>query len=110
MKSILIYHICNELDYDSQNKSLFYRHSSLIQEGFIHCSFKDQVEIVLTRYFKGVKDLYILTIDPTLLLSPLKEEYSTNNELYPHVYGEINKGAIIKVESVMSYQLHNSNF
>jgi uncharacterized protein (DUF952 family) len=39
----------------------------------------------------------ILAINPHLLISELVAEPSTNQEIYPHIYGKINKSAIVEI-------------
>ena len=75
-----------------------YEHESLATEGFIHCSFEEQLEEVLKRYFRGVDAVTILEIDPAKLTSRLVVEPSTNGERYPHIYGPINTDSIVGTE------------
>lgn len=74
-----------------------YKHKSLVDEGFIHCSFEDQIDDVLKRYFAGVPSVNILEIEPARLMSKLVIESSTNGEKYPHIYGPINVDAVTNV-------------
>ena len=76
-----------------------YEHESLATEGFIHCSFADQLEGVLLRYFRGVEGVTILEIDPAKLTSKLVIEPSTNGEKFPHVYGRIDRNAVVGSET-----------
>ncbi len=94
-----IYHIVLPEVWEKFKDEKFYEADSLASEGFIHCSFADQLEAVLQRYYKGTEKVLILTIDTEKLTSKLVEEPSTNNEIYPHIYGKIN------LESVISQQL-----
>jgi uncharacterized protein (DUF952 family) len=82
---------------ETSDKDL-YEAESLATEGFIHCSFAGQLDGVLERYYSGVERVIILEIDPTRLTSRLVEEPSTNNEIYPHVYGPINTNAVVGTE------------
>jgi len=75
---------------------------SLATEGFIHCSYESQLAGVFGRYYSGVEKVILLEIDPELLTSELRVEASTNEELYPHIYGPINNGAVV---SVMEHEL-----
>ena len=75
-----------------------YTHESLESEGFIHCSFAEQLDAVIGRYYAGVERLVILKIDPDKLMSRVVNEPSTNNEIYPHIYGPINRDAIVEAE------------
>ncbi len=54
--------------------------------------------VFLARYYKGVAKVLILTIEPEKLTSKLVNEASTNNEIYPHIYGQINREAIVEIE------------
>src|SRR5947208_12569293 len=71
-----------------------YEHESLASEGFIHCSFADQIDGVLGRYYSAVSAVTILEIDPARLTSRLVVEPSAGGEDYPHIYGPINVDAI----------------
>jgi uncharacterized protein (DUF952 family) len=71
-----------------------YRADSLQTEGFIHCSFADQVSRSANRFYAAATDLLVLTIDTTRLTSPLREEAAGNGELFPHVYGPIDRDAV----------------
>ncbi len=95
---MLIYHIVLPDVWDDAKFKTFYEAASLAAEGFIHCSYKDQLEGVIDRYYADAKALVILSIDSNLLTSPLVSEPSTNNEPYPHIYGPINVDAVINAE------------
>ncbi len=75
-----------------------YEAASLAEEGFIHCSFADQLGGVLGRYYSGVSSVVVLGIDPKKLTSKLVSEPSTGGEFYPHIYGPINRDAVVSVE------------
>lgn len=92
-----IYHIVIPGSWEEQKDLASYEHASLASERFIHCSYVEQIDGVLDRYYKGVEKVVILTIDPALLTSKLVEEPSTGGEIYPHIYGKINRNAIIDI-------------
>ncbi len=50
------------------------------------------------RYYADVDRVLLLEIDPCHLKAELKVEPSTNEELFPHIYGPINSEAVIRVE------------
>lgn len=93
----MIYHVISGASWKEQLHSEFLVVPSIQAEGFIHCCTKQQVEGVLARYFKGQSDLYLLEIDESRLICEVRFEKSTNDELFPHVYGPINKRAILSV-------------
>ena len=93
-----IYHIVLPEIWEKFKNKDFYEAESLKTEGFIHCSFAEQIEGVLERYYQGVERVLILTIDSDKLTSKLINEPSTNNEIYPHIYGQINREAIVEIK------------
>jgi uncharacterized protein (DUF952 family) len=94
--SLMIYHITSKNEWLSQKGVDSFRASTLTTEGFIHCCEVDQVEGVLQRYFAGQKDLVLLEIDGRKVSSELKYEKGGNGEMFPHIYGPIDRKAIIK--------------
>ncbi len=94
-----IYHIVLPDYWETFSACEFYETESLETEGFIHCSYAEQVGPVLKRYYQAPTTVIILRIDSDKLTSRLVEEASTNNEIYPHIYGRINREAIAEIES-----------
>ena len=92
---MLIYHIVLPDVWAAFDTEL-YRAKSLETEGFIHCSFADQLEGVIERYYADVDRVVVLEIDSDRLMSRMIKEPSTNKEIYPHIYGPINRDAIIR--------------
>lgn len=74
-----------------------YRADSLLTEGFIHCSFAEQVEGSANRYYAQAPELLLLQIDPQRLQVPLKIEPSGSGALFPHLYGPLNVEAVVRV-------------
>ncbi len=93
-----IYHIVTPEVWEKFKDENFYEAESLHTENFIHCSFAEQVEAVLRRYYKGAEKVLLLEIEPEKLTSELVNEPSTGGEIYPHVYGQINRDAIVGIE------------
>ena len=93
-----IYHIVLPEVWEKYKNEDLYEAESLRAEGFIHCSFENQLDAVLQRYYKDAEKILILEIETEKLTSELVEESSTNNEIYPHIYGKINRGAIVEIE------------
>lgn len=95
---MFIYHIVLPEVWEKFKDENFYEVESLQSEGFIHCSFAEQLAGVLQRYYKGAAKVLILTIETEKLMSELVNEPSTGGEIYPHVYGGINREAIVGIE------------
>ncbi len=93
-----IYHIVLPEVWEKFKDKDFYAAESLRTENFIHCSFENQLETVLQRYYKDAKTVVILEIEPEKLASKFVEEPSTGGEIYPHIYGKINADAIVGIE------------
>lgn len=93
-----IYHIVLPESWEEQKGKDNYEHASLHNEGFIHCSFREQISAVLNRYYGGVERVLLLQIDPSLLSSKLVVESSTGGELYPHIYGPLNRNSVVETE------------
>lgn len=95
---MFIYHIVLPHVWERFKSRPSYQPESLTTEGFIHCSYPAQLEGVLDRYYKNAAKVLILKIDTDKLLPKLVEEPSTNNEIYPHIYGRLNHNAVVDVE------------
>lgn len=94
----MIYHITSNSEWELAKTKGVYKTESLTEDGFIHCSTKDQVLGVANELFVGQTDLVLLGIDPTLVGATIKyEDLYETHQLYPHVYGEINLDAICAV-------------
>jgi uncharacterized protein (DUF952 family) len=95
---MFIYHIVLPQVWDRFKDRPSYAPESLTSEGFIHCSYPGQLEAVLKRYYGGVEKVLILKIDTEKLYAKLVKEPSTNNEMYPHLYGRLNHNAVVDIE------------
>ena len=93
-----IFHIVTLEVWENFKDKDTYEAESLRTEGFIHCSFAWQLKPVLQRYYSDAERVLILEIETEKLTSKFIEEPSTNNEIYPHIYGAINREAIIRIE------------
>jgi uncharacterized protein (DUF952 family) len=94
-----IYHIVTLASWEAQLVNDFYIHESLDTEGFIHASTAAQLEATIQRYYADCEKVIVLTIDTNLLTAELKYELAPSvNELFPHLYGRLNKSAIVHVE------------
>jgi uncharacterized protein (DUF952 family) len=94
----MIYHVVSIPNWEKALELGYYEAPSLITEGFIHASKKEQVEGVIERYYANQTDLLILHIDESKLISVHIFEMSPSlNEEFPHIYGRINLDAVLDV-------------
>ena len=97
----MIYHITTKQQWKSAQEKGFFDESTLHTEGFIHNSTYAQVAGVLERYYKDKADLLLMHIDETKLDAELKYELAPSvNELFPHVFGNINLTAVEKITEI----------
>ncbi|HEX4902126.1 MAG TPA: DUF952 domain-containing protein [Acidimicrobiales bacterium] len=74
---------------------------SLAEEGFIHCSFAEQVQATADRFYRGRGDVVLLRIDPHRLDAPVREEVAPGTgQAFPHVYGPIDLVAVEAADPV----------
>ena len=92
---MIIYHVVTPEVWSKFKDKDFYEAESLQTEGFIHCSFAEQIETVLNRYYRDTERVLLLEIETEKLTSKLINEPSTGGEIYPHIYGKINAEAIV---------------
>jgi uncharacterized protein (DUF952 family) len=99
---VQVFHIATAADWQAGRRSGAYTTSTrgvtLEQEGFIHCSRREQVAAVWRNYYADAGEpLCLLTIDTDKLTSPWQED-PVGNDTYPHVYGPINTAAVVRVQ------------
>ena len=79
-----------------------YRPGGFETDGFIHCSTASQVMKVVRRLFRGRRDLVLLRIDPDQLESEVRlENLDGGDELFPHIYGELDLSAVTGIEPLV---------
>ena len=93
----LIFHLTHKDAWESARTVGEYSAPSLTEEGFIHCS-KDipQLLRVAGRIYPGESGLLVLDVDLDRLNVAVKHEPSRSGELYPHIYGKLNTGAVVR--------------
>lgn len=96
-----IFHLALPDDWTSALAAGEYRISTrgrtLDEEGFIHCSYRDQLEGVANRFYGDVIEAVILHVDPARLAAEVRAEPPADGieELFPHVYGPIPTEAVV---------------
>lgn len=95
----IILHITHKSEWEAAQRNGFYSAPSLASEGFIHCSTPEQVVPVAERFYAGQTGLILLILDPARIRAEVKYEPGTDkpDELFPHIYGQINLDAVTRV-------------
>jgi uncharacterized protein (DUF952 family)/(2Fe-2S) ferredoxin len=90
-----ILHITQRHEWETAKNLGTYRSNTLDSEGFTHCSTLAQVIGSANRFFKDQTDLVILKIDVDRVTPEIRYEGTDSNNLFPHIYGELNIDAVI---------------
>ena len=101
MAAAPIFHITTREEWEAARPTGEYRPAAFSREGFIHCSYGQQVDGSLRRHFSGRSGLVLLEIDRARLPSPIVDEnLSGGAELFPHIYGALPVNAVIAVRDL----------
>jgi uncharacterized protein (DUF952 family) len=100
-----ILHITSRPEWTSAERRGLFAASSLMKEGFIHCSTAEQVVPVANSLYRGQKGLVLLVVDETKLKPEVRWEApaeapaggGSSSDLFPHIYGPLNVDAIVNV-------------
>jgi uncharacterized protein (DUF952 family) len=94
---MIIIHILPRTEWERAQAAGTYRAASLNSEGFIHFSTPEQIPHTANDYYHGQSGLVMLVCDTDKLSAELKWEGARNGWLFPHLYGELNLDAVIRV-------------
>jgi uncharacterized protein (DUF952 family) len=99
----IIYHIVHPEWWETFANKDYYESETLSEENFIHLSTLEQVNGTLANYFKDSKRLFLLHIDASKLRSQLVyEDLFDTGIAFPHLYGRLNKDAIMEVQELFA--------
>jgi uncharacterized protein (DUF952 family) len=91
----MIYKICPASAWREAERQGVYRGSADdARDGYIHFSTATQVAETARKHFHGQTGLFLVAVDADALGERLRWEPSRNNELFPHLYGELDLGAV----------------
>jgi uncharacterized protein (DUF952 family) len=91
----MIYKICSASAWREAERQGVYRGSADdLRDGFIHFSLPSQVAETAKKHFFGQTGLFLIAVDADALGEALRWEPSRNDELFPHLYGELDLGAV----------------
>jgi uncharacterized protein (DUF952 family) len=93
-----IFHIAEAAAAEAARATGSYEDESLPAEGFIHCSFRDQVAGVANARFRGRTGLVLLEIDSDRLGAEVRVEAAEpDGPRFPHIYGPVNWDSVVAV-------------
>jgi len=93
-----IYKICPASAWREAERQGVYRGSADdARDGFIHFSAAAQVAETAKKHFFDQSGLFLIQVDADALGDALRWERSRNDELFPHLYGALDLGAVIGV-------------
>ena len=96
----IAYHGTPKKYFESLDSSKPYVPEPFAREGFIHTTEgRDAVPAVLTMHYKASQEPWVvLYIDQDRVTSPIR--YDDPAEAFPHIYGPLNRDAIIAVMDI----------
>jgi len=96
-----IYKICDAPAWREAELAGVYRGSADdSRDGFIHFSTAEQLAGTLARHYAGKTGLLLIAVDVEKLGPALRWELSRGGELFPHLYGELDLGAVTGVREI----------
>jgi uncharacterized protein (DUF952 family) len=96
-----IYKICSASAWREAERQGAYRGSADdTRDGFIHFSTASQVAETAQKHFFGQTGLFLVEVDADALGDALRWEPSRNDELFPHLYGDLDLGAVTAVRDM----------
>ena len=95
----LIYKICTAAEWREAERAGVYRGSAADhKDGFIHFSTAGQAAETAAKHFAGQRDLVLVAVDADTLGGKLNWEPSRGGALFPHLYGELELKAVLRVD------------
>ncbi len=96
----LIYHMLPQTAWEALPAGSPYAAGTLADEGFVHCTGEPSLlETVANRFYRqepGAWLILVLAVDK--LTAPVRWE-AADGQLFPHVYGPIDREAVVNVVS-----------
>jgi uncharacterized protein (DUF952 family) len=94
----MIYKICPASAWREAERQGVFRGSAVdISDGYIHFSTASQVAETARKHFFGQTGLFLIAVDADALGDAVRWERSRNDELFPHLYGDLDLGAVTGV-------------
>jgi uncharacterized protein (DUF952 family) len=94
----VIYKICPASAWREAERQGVFRGSPVdVSDGYIHFSTASQLAETARKHFFGQTGLFLIAVDADGLGDALRWERSRNDDLFPHLYGELDLGAVTGV-------------
>jgi uncharacterized protein (DUF952 family) len=82
---------------EAERQGVYRGSSDDLRDGFIHFSTASQVAETARKHYFGQTGLFLVAVDAEALGDALRWEPSRNDELFPHLYGELDLGAVTAI-------------
>ena len=82
---------------EAERQGVYRGSSDDLRDGFIHFSTAAQVAETARKHYFGQTGLFLVAVDADALGDALRWEPSRNDELFPHLYGELDLGAVTAI-------------
>ena len=93
----IIFHIAERQAWEKAQNLNSYHIQTLETEGFIHCSQPQQVIKTANKFFYNHQNLVLLFIETEKVKAEIRYEFGEVDELFPHIYGDLNIDAVYQV-------------
>lgn len=95
-----IYKILSETEWMAAQAAGAFTGSGIdIKDGYIHFSTAAQAQETARRHFAGQAGLVVLEVEADSLGAALRWEASRGGDLFPHLYGPLQAGAVLAVHA-----------
>jgi uncharacterized protein (DUF952 family) len=93
-----IYKICPASAWrEAERAGVYHGSADDTRDGYIHFSEAKQLAGTLDKHYRGQSGLFLIAVDAEKLGDALRFEPSRNDELFPHLYGDLDLGAVTAV-------------
>ena len=93
-----IYKILPKAEWDAARAAGAFAGSAVdLADGFIHFSTEAQLPETLRKHYFGQTGLFLIAVDADALGDLLRWEPSRGGDLFPHLYGELDLGAVTAI-------------
>jgi uncharacterized protein (DUF952 family) len=93
----IIYHIVDKTEFLEAVKTGCYIPGDFDKDGYIHCSYVEQICPIADMFYSDKTDLFLLKIDPSATECEVKDEdFFKKGDFYPHIYGSLPISSVIK--------------